>query len=141
MIETKHVELWGYPTGDRSLRKMYEECQQYIQDLKAFGWQPTEEVTEKHGRSSQRYQVMARETTMPNYNKYHDLEMEYEDAKSSIRTYNSMEFSTLLVLFLLLIIPCVLYIVFKNIQKARIKKNNNECHERMKAAMTEALGI
>ena len=50
MIETKQVHLSGWQNGDKYMRKLYDECQNYIQDMTAFGWQQTQESTERHGR-------------------------------------------------------------------------------------------
>ncbi|MBP5444538.1 MAG: hypothetical protein J6Y28_00060 [Acholeplasmatales bacterium] len=141
MIETKHVELKGSPQGEKYYRKMYEECMNYIDDLKAFRWQETQVVTERNGRASTRYQIMARDTTIANYNEYRKQEIEYEDAKSNIKIYNKMEFSTLLLLFLILIIPCIVYVTIKMIQKNSIKNNNEVCRARMKKAVELARNI
>jgi hypothetical protein len=141
MIETKQVLLEGSPQGDRYYREEYNKCQKYIQDLTAFGWQPTQETTERYGRVSHKYQIMARDTTMANYNEYRKLEDYYEAAKSNIKKYNSMEASTVFLLLLLFIIPGVIYITVKTIQKNSINQNNQSNNEIMQKAVTEAKKI
>ena len=91
MIETKDVILYY---GDQEQRN-------YIQDLTAFGWQPTLEVTRNSGRLTHNYQILARETTMPHYNDYRRLENDYETAKGSFKSYTPMKASTVILLLLL----------------------------------------
>lgn len=141
MIETKQVQLFGWPQGDKYMVKMYNKCHKYIDDLTAFGWQPTQKVTERHGRTNSRYQIMARETSMPNYNELRKCEMAYEDAKSRIKTYSSAEFTTVLLLLLIFIIPGVLYLVFKSSQKSSINENNTMCKIEMQAAINKAKAL
>lgn len=52
------------------------------------------------------------------------LESEYESAKSQIKSYSSMEFTTVLLLLLIFIIPGVIYIAYKTNQKNSINENN-----------------
>ena len=141
MIETKDVIILGYPTGDRDSRKQYEKCQNYINDLTSFGWQKTQEVLRHHGRTSSRVQVLARETSMPNYTEYVKYENEYEAAKGEIKNYNPMELSTIFLLLILFIVPGVLYIAFKSNQKSNINNNNQQCHEKMQHAVVSAKNI
>jgi len=81
---------------------------------------------------------MARETSMEHYNELRKLESEYESAKSQIKSYNSMEFTTVLLLLLIFIIPGVIYIAYKTIQKNSINENNQNCRSRMQKAVTDA---
>ena len=141
MIETKQVHLSGWQNGDKYMRKLYDECQNYIQDMTAFGWQPTQESTERHGRTTSHYQIMARETSMEHYNELRKLEIEYESAKSQIKSYNSMEFTTVLLLLLIFIIPGVIYSAYKTNQKNSINENNQNCRSRKQKAVTDARKI
>ena len=141
MIETKKVLLLGSP-GDKVLGKTFQECQNYIKDLTAFGWQTTEVIRESNGfRWSSNYQILARETTMPHYNEYRKLEMDYEDAKKQMKQYNSMEASTVFLLLLLLILPGVIYIAFKSNQKQQIEEHNQRCKISMQKAVYAAQNI
>ena len=90
MIETKEIGLYGD-----------QKQKDYIQDLTAFGWQPTQTASRRSGRSSHTVQIMARETSMPHYNDYRRLEEDYETAKGNMKYYSSMEASTVLLLLLL----------------------------------------
>ncbi len=130
MIETKEIGLYGD-----------QKQKDYIQDLTAFGWQPTQTASRRSGRSSHTVQIMARETSMPHYNDYRRLEEDYETAKGNMKYYSSMEASTVLLLLLLLIIPGVLYIVFKSNQKSNIEAHNNQCKQQMQKAVSTARSI
>ena len=141
MIETKEVGLHGSQNGDRFMRAEYEKCHSYINDLTAFGWQPTQESSRRSGKATHHYQIMARETSMPHYNEYRRLEEDYETAKGDIKYYIPAEFSTIVLLLLLFIIPGVLYIVFKTMQKAKIEDHNNQCKAQMKKAVSTARNI
>lgn len=138
MIETKKVRLSGSQNGDKHMKKEYNECQKYIQDLTAFGWQTTQESHERFGHSTRRYQIMARDMSIEHYNDLIKLENDYETAKSQIKSYSSMEFGIVILLLLLFIIPGVIYIAFKNNQKNAINENNQKCNNRMQQAVTEA---
>ena len=141
MIETKEISLFGSQSGDKYMREQYEKCHGYINDLTAFGWQPTQTVSRRSGRSSHSVQIMARETSMPHYNEYRRLEEDYETAKGNMKYYSSMEASTVLLLLLLLIIPGVLYIAFKSNQKSNIEAHNNQCKQQMQKAVSSARSI
>ena len=141
MIETKEIELVGYQNGDRYERDRYNQSHGYADDLTAFGWQKTEETTRRSGRTNHNYQILARETSMPNYNEYRKLENDYEAAKSKIKYYDSMEATTVLLLLVLFILPGVLYIAYKSSQKSDIEANNKKCKELMQKAVSEARSI
>lgn len=141
MIETKEIRLEGYQGGDKYQRELYERCRSYIQDMTAFGWQPTQETTRRSGKLHSKYQIMARDTSMEHYNDYRRLEIDYETAKGEFKYYSEMEFLTVLLLLVLFIIPGVLYIVFKNNQKKEIGVHNYKCREKMRKAVETAKNI
>ena len=142
MIETKEVILTGSPNYEEKIfRDMYYECKNYINDLTAFGWQPTQETSRRSGRSTHHYQIMARETTMPHYNEYRKFENDYETAKDEIKYYEPMEVSTVFLLLLILIIPGVLYVAYKLAQKASIESDNQQCKARMQKAVLAARNL
>ncbi len=141
MIETKKVLMIGSYGNKNDFRELANDYKLYVEDLQAFGWQPTEEISERFGRTTSRYQILARQTDMPNYDQYVNLEDRYEDAKSSMKYYESMSFSTAGLLLLLLVVPGILYIAFKISQKKNIKENNERCFNIMKQAVNEAREI
>ena len=141
MIETKEIRLEGYQGGDKYQRDLYDRCHGYIQDMTAFGWQPTQETTRRSGKLHSKYQIMARDTSMEHYNDYRRLEIDYETAKGEFKYYSGMEFLTVLLLLVLFIIPGVLYIVFKTNQKKEIGAHNYQCREKMRKAVETAKNI
>jgi hypothetical protein len=141
MIETKEVSLFGSREGDKYMRDQYNKCHSYIQDLTAFGWQPTQTTSRRSGRSSHTVQIMARETSMAHYNEYRRLENDYETAKGEIKYYSPMEASTVFLLLLILIIPGALYIAYKSNQKSNIESHNQQCNAKMQKAVASARNI
>ena len=138
MIETKQVEI-GYPgLRDDYFRKIHEEGIKYVEDLVAFGWQKTQTAEQRHGKTHSNYQILARETTIPNYEQLRKLEVEYETAKGNILTYEKASISTAFLLLLLFILPGVLYIVFKTSKKNSIMNHNQQQKEIMKQCVVDA---
>ncbi len=84
---------------------------------------------------------MTRETSMEHYDDLRKLENEYEAAKSQIKSYRSMETSTVLLLFLLFIVPGIIYVNYKKCQKMDIDKNNLDCKNKMLQVLAEAKEI
>ena len=130
MIETQEIALHGRPG-----------THEHIQNLTAFGWQPTQVSSRRSGRSSYSVQIMARETTMPHYNDYRRLEEVYTAARYRLKTYEPMEASKVLLLLLIFIFPGVIYISYKSKQKADIKAHNEKCYEEMNKAIELAKQI
>ncbi len=126
MIETKEISTYQ---------------KDYIQDLTAFGWQPTQIISRSRRASTKYFQIMARETSMPHYNEYRRLEENYESAKGNIKYYSSMEFTTVFLLLLIFIIPGVIYIAFKMSQKNEIENHNNQYKLKMQNAISTARSI
>ena len=84
MIETKQVHLSGWQNGDKDMRKLYDDCHNYIQDMTAFGWQPTQESNESHGRTTRHYQIMASETSMERYNELRNFRSRMQKAVTDV---------------------------------------------------------
>ena len=118
MIETKKVLSY--------------EPREYIEDLKSFGWQQTDEIEERSGRHTTRYIILARDKEMQNYNQIVELESKYKSLRSKLETYEPIDGIYALILFLILILPGIVYVVFKNKQKGRIQNNNNLVRSQMK---------
>ncbi len=141
MIETKEIRVEGSPNGDKDAKKEYDEFEKEVEDCIAFGWQRTQETTRRSGRLHRRYLIMARETSMPNYQKYCELEEKYQNAKENIKKYQPIDFLTAFALLLILIIPGVIYIYFKMSQKEKIRVNNENCNKIMMDAIKEAKAL
>ena len=141
MIETKQVEI-GYPNSDfEYFREIHERGKRYVEDLIAFGWQKTQTVEERHGRTHSNYQILARDTEMPNYEQYKELEKQYESAKNSMKQYQKASAFLAFVLLLFFLVPGILYITFKTVQKCKISDYNDDCIRKMQRAVKEAKNI
>ena len=141
MIETKQVEI-GFPNMQSDYhRGIREKGTRYVADLTAFGWQKTQTVEERHGRTHSNYQILARDTEMSNYEQYKELEKQYESAKNSMKHYEKASASLAFLLLLCLLIPGILYITFKTIQKSKISDHNDDCIRRMQSAVKAAKNI
>ena len=141
MIETKLVRIEKIRDEDKESFKRHSNYEKYIADLQCFGWEKKEEITKRSGRIHVNYQVMIRDTDMPNYKEYKKCELEYENAKNQLKTYKKIEVSTALVLLLLFIIPGVIYIYIKSKQKENIEKTNIECQTKMNNSLDLAKKI
>lgn len=145
MIITKEIPLYG-------------DSHKYINDLNAFGWKPTKVISKGKytiqevipgyepnglylGDFERKVQIMERDTEIPNYEEYCKLEADYEKAKKSIKYYDPIEISTLLLLFLLFIFPGICYILYKNNEKADIENHNKLCTSKMEQAVSAAQKI
>ena len=129
MIETKEI------------RTSFGSQNEYVKDLTAFGWQPTQTTSRRSGRSTSHYQIMARETSMSHYNEYRRFEDDYESAKEDLKSYDSMDGLTVLLLLLLFIFPGIIYIAYKTKQKNEIDAHNNLCRQQMEKALYNARNI
>ena len=132
MIETKEVKVTRFSEDEK------KDSLKYVDDLLAFGWQKTQMTTRREGRTENNYQILARETTIPHYEEYVKLEADYEKFRSKKQVYYSIEFETLLLLLVILIIPGIIYLVYKSTEKSDIEKNNRLCEQEMRKIIDEA---
>ena len=122
-IETREVHWWSP-----------EEQKTLTEELKAFGWQYTQDT--QHGRSL--YHIFARDMDMPNYKLIKALDDKYFSLKKQLKVYNKPDFSTYLLLFVLFIIPWVLFFTFKMMQKQAIADYNADIRKQMDSVVAEA---
>ena len=123
MVETKEVEL--YRT-------------EYIKALYYFGWKKIKEISKPSGRQNHKFAVFERDTSINNYEALKSLESEYSKALYNKKTYNPINIKAALISLCFFIIPGLVYIIFKNLQKSKIKKHNNECEDIMTNAINKA---
>ncbi len=135
MIETKEVKITRFSEDGK------KDSLKYVDDLLAFGWQKTQMATRREGRTENDYQILARETTISHYEEYVKLEADYEKFRSKKKVYYSIEFETLLLLLVILIIPGIIYLIYKSTEKSDIEKNNRFCEQEMKKIIDEAKSL
>lgn len=110
----------------------------YLEDIKNFGWVLKESYSKRCGRTTSTYQVMTRDSSSTYYNNYRNLQNNYEEARNKLKEYVPMESDTVLILFLILIIPGIVYVIFKKKQKKSIEENNKRYREEMQNAISMA---
>jgi hypothetical protein len=135
MIETKEVKITRFSEDGK------KDSLKYVDDLLAFGWQKTQMATRREGRTENDYQILARETTISHYEEYVKLEADYEKFRSKKKVYYSIEFETLLLLLVILIIPGIIYLIYNSTEKSDIEKNNRFCEQEMRKIIDEAKNL
>ena len=81
-----------------------------INDNKLFGYKVVREEAIGSGKKRVEYVIMERDKNLRNYITLKNLEDDYYKAKNSIKEYKPMNEGLALLLFLLLIIPGVIYV-------------------------------
>lgn len=110
-----------------------------VDDYKKFGWEitGTNETRHMRGRHSTDY-ILSRDKTMPNYRLLAALEKKYFALKSELKEYDPMDPGFAIIAFLLFIVPFIIYLTVKTIQKSRIEKHNYEIQTEMNEVVKEA---
>ncbi len=122
-------------------KEIYSSEKEEINDNLAFGWQATQETSVKTGKTHHMETILAREMNIPHYNEYVQLEKQYYSLKSQFKYYESMEPFTVACYLLFLIIPGVLYIIFRLKKKKKIEKFNNSLKEQMAKTVDQARNL
>ncbi len=108
-----------------------------INDNKLFGYKVVREETIKSGKMDVEYVIMERDKNLRNYITLKNLEDAYYKAKNNIKEYKPMNEGLALFLFLLLIIPGILYVSKKRKEKKFILKNNQKMKQEMAKIIQE----
>lgn len=108
-----------------------------INDNKLFGYKVVREETIKSGKMDVEYVIMERDKNLRDYITLKNLEDAYYKAKNNIKEYKPMKEGLALFLFLLLIIPGILYVSKKRKEKKFILKNNQKMKQEMAKIIQE----
>jgi hypothetical protein len=108
-----------------------------INDNKLFGYKVAREETIGSGKKRVEYVIMERDKNLRNYITLKKLEDDYYKAKNSIKEYKPMNEGLALLLFLLLIIPGVIYVSKKRKEKKLIDANNQKMKREMARIIQE----
>ena len=108
-----------------------------INDNKLFGYKVAREETIKSGKMDVEYVIMERDKNLRDYITLKNLEDAYYKAKNNIKEYKPMKEGLALFLFLLLIIPGILYVSKKRKEKKFILKNNQKMKQEMAKIIQE----
>lgn len=108
-----------------------------INDNKLFGYKVVREESIGSGKKRVEYVIMERDKNLRNYITLKNLEDDYYKAKNSIKEYKPMNEGLALLLFLLLIIPGVIYVSKKRKEKKLIDANNQKMKREMARIIQE----
>ena len=106
-------------------------------DYLKFGWSHTEDKSVRHGPHRSTAHILARDKDMPNYRLVAALDAKYFTLKPQLKTYVPADAFTAVVLFLLFILPFVIYLVYKSSQKKKIDENNATIQKQMNEILDE----
>ena len=108
-----------------------------INDNKLFGYKVVREETIKSGKMDVEYVIMERDKNLRDYITLKNLEDAYYKAKNNIKEYKPIKEGLALFLFLLLIIPGILYVSKKRKEKKFILENNQKMKQEMAKIIQE----
>lgn len=108
-----------------------------INDNKLFGYRVAREETIGSGKKRVEYVIMERDKNLRNYITLKNLEDAYYKAKNNIKEYKPMNEGLALFLFLLLIIPGIIYVFKKRKEKKFIDANNQKMKQEMARVIQE----
>lgn len=108
-----------------------------INDNKLFGYRVAREETIGSGKKRVEYVIMERDKNLRNYITLKNLEDAYYKAKNNIKEYKPMNEGLALFLFLLLIIPGIIYVSKKRKEKKLIDENNQKMKKEMARVIQE----
>ena len=108
-----------------------------INDNKLFGYRVAREETIGSGKKRVEYVIMERDKNLRNYITLKNLEDAYYKAKNNIKEYKPMNEGLALFLFLLLIIPGIIYVSKKRKEKKAIDANNQKMKHEMARVIQE----
>ena len=118
-------------------KKLPLENRLEINDNKNFGWKVKQEVEEGKGKNIKKYVILERNKNLSNYITLHNLEEKYYEAKNNIKEVKPINEMLAFLLFLLLIIPGLIYVSKKKKEKALIEENNAKMKKEMARLIQE----
>jgi hypothetical protein len=112
---------------------------QLVSNAGVFGWRvSSEKITNRARGQSHITYVMVRNTSLPHYQELLNLENEYQEACGDLKQYNEADGLDAILLLLLFIVPGVIYITVKCLQKHHVNEHNKEVLAKMNEALTKA---
>ena len=108
-----------------------------INDNKLFGYRVAREESIGSGKKRIEYVIMERDKNLRNYITLKNLEDAYYKAKNNMKEYKPMNEGLALFLFLLLIIPGIIYVFKKRKEKKAIDANNQKMKQEMARVIQE----
>ena len=109
-----------------------------IPALKKFGWRYAEEFSDLPQEISSPSKFLARDKDMPNYELILALENKYFATKNKIVTYEPANPFIIIILFVIGLLPGVLYLLFKSNEKNEYDSYNSKLKKEMESIAQEA---
>lgn len=109
-----------------------------MEDYLKFGWKHTEDVRVRHGRRHSTEYVLARDKDMPHYRLVEMLEKQYFALKAQKKSEVEIHWDVFFILFLLLIIPGILYLLDRKGKNQEIQQKNEQIQRKMNDIAKEA---
>lgn len=111
-----------------------------------FGWKlvNTKTSTHSHSRGPHHYTtkstsyILHRDTDMPNYKLIKAYEDKYFYLKNQRKYYKKADPSTAFLLFILFVIPGIIYLSIKSSKKKRINEHNNRISKEIDETLEKA---
>ena len=142
MIESNRVLLKGNKFGPDEQREDAFDSEKHVKDLKSFGWEVLEdEVYKRTNNAWKKYCIMVRQREIAHHGELVELEKEYEQARKSIKPLPKSNRVLAFFLFLILIIPGVIYVNVKKSQRKKTKNANKDAESRMREIAKKAESI
>lgn len=126
---------------ESTLKVSGEDYTRIIEAKKAFGWR-LEGNQRKKARKSRTYKLrFSRPTTLPYKERLIELEKMYFDKESSRKFFYQTDILNYILLYLLGILPGLIYTIVKAKSKKKVKKYNNEISRIQQGYTNEARNI
>ncbi|HBR85825.1 MAG TPA: hypothetical protein DEA32_01405 [Firmicutes bacterium] len=132
-----------------TVKTYVENCDWEIEKRRAFGWTYDESSSDYHPKSKlkkwrfigRKRLTFTRPADIPNKEKLNELETKYEEEEKKRRTYIPIDPFNAFILFVLFIIPGIIYIAVKEHQKKKIEKENTLITETERSIESQARQI
>ena len=102
-----------------------------------FGWSFVNDTVIRHEKSFATFHILVRDTCSDNYSELKKLETKYFDLKSSLRKKQKVDGLAVFFLFLLFIIPGIVYCIYSSINKRTIAAHNQKIQDQMTQILNE----
>lgn len=106
--------------------------------LGAFGWKGEDKRIIVSPSSSNTQITFVRDRDMPNYEKLASLQNDYESVEKSRENEPEYDPTILVVAFLIVVIPGLIYILYKQIQRKKVKERNESREKIMQDILNQA---
>lgn len=117
------------------VKKMQEkEHSQMMQ----FGWALKDVIKENRGGHIRLTYIMTRDKDREHYDELVKLEQKYRTYKNSLKPYKPMDEGVTIILYLLFILPGVIYTIYKSKEKDEISAWNESLVAKMNKVVKEA---